>query len=151
MDDYYLNRYAQQYPDMTVKEFVEEMKRIKKETEEQEKIRQENEKKWFEDLIGKYVSIEHNRVSFTVFYVDKIFNHQLSTNFTVFNIYRSETEKKFSIQKENREINKLWLDNPYLIRSYGEKAKMKIITKEEYNNIEKLYNDFSEELKNINI
>ena len=146
-----LQRYSQMYPDMTIKELVEKLEQEKEEEEKKEKIRQENERKWFEDLIGEYVSINHNGCSFTVFKVDKPFNYALSINFMVYNVYRSPREGKFSIQKENRPINKYWIDNPYLQRSYGEKVNMKIITKEEYNKIEELYKTFGEDLKKLDI
>lgn len=151
MKDLTLQRYSELYPDMTIKELVEELKREKEEEEKKEKIRQENERKWFEDLIGKYVSINHNGCSFTVFKVDKTFDYTQFANFTVYNVYCSPKECKFSIHKENRDINKCWIDNPYLIRNYGDKAKMKLITKEEYDKIEELYKMFSQSLKNLNI
>jgi hypothetical protein len=113
-----------------------------------EKIRQENERKWFKDLVGKYVSINHNGVSFTVFFVDKEITYQM-TNFKVFNVYRDKD--KISIQEERREINKYWLDNPYLVRNFGEKANMKIITEEEYNKVKEIYNTFNKQLKELNI
>lgn len=57
-----LHRYSELYPDMTIKELVEKLQQDKKDADEKERIRQENEKKWFKDLVGKYVSINHNGV-----------------------------------------------------------------------------------------
>jgi hypothetical protein len=71
------------------------------------------------------------------------------TSFKVFNVYRDKD--KISIQEERRDVNKYWLDNPYLVRNYGEKANMKIITEEEYNKIKELYNTFNKQLKELNI
>ena len=143
-----LQLYSELYPDMTIKEFVEKFQQEKKDTDEKERIRQENEKKWFKDLVGKYVSINHNGVSFTIFFVDKEICCQM-TSFEVFNVYHDKN--KISIQKEKREINKYWLDNPYLVRTFGEKANMKIITEEEYNKVKELYNTFNKQLKELNI
>lgn len=120
----------------------------KKDADEKERIRQENEKKWFKDLVGKYVSINHNGVAFTIFFVDKEISYQM-TSFKVFNVYRDKNQ--FSIHEERRDINKYWLDNPYLVRTFGEKPNMKIITEEEYNKIKELYKTFNEQLKNLDI
>lgn len=120
----------------------------KKDADEKERIRQENEKKWFKDLVGKYVSINHNGVAFTIFFVDKEISYQM-TSFKVFNVYRDKNQ--VSIHEERRDINKYWLDNPYLVRTFGEKANMKIITEEEYNKIKELYETFNEQLKNLDI
>ena len=143
-----LQRYSELYPDMTIKELVEKLQQEKKDAGKKEKIRQENERKWFKDLVGKYVSINHNGVSFTIFFVDKEISYQM-TSFKVFNVYRDKD--KISIQEERRDVNKYWLDNPYLVRNYGEKANMKIITEEEYNKVKELYNTFCEQLEKLNI
>lgn len=143
----YLQRYSELYPDMTIKELVEKLQQEKKDADEKESIRQENEKKWFKDLVGKYVSINHNGVAFTIFFVDKEISYM--TSFKVFNVYRDKD--KFSIQQENREINKYWFDNPYLIKNYGDKANMKIITEEEYNKVKELYKTFNKQFKNLDI
>ena len=150
MNSINLQRYSELYPDMTIKELVEKLQEEKKDTDKKESIRQENEKKWFKELVGKYVSINHNGVSFTIFYVDKEIDCHL-TVFEVFNIYRSRSEKKFSIHKERREINKYWFDNPYLVRNFSEKANMKIITEAEYKKIEELYETYSVKLNELNI
>ena len=147
MDSIDLQRYSKLYPDMTIKELVEKLQQDKKDADEKERIRQENERKWFKDLVGKYVSINHNGVSFTIFFVDKEISYM--TSFKVFNVYRDKD--KFSIHKENREINKYWFDNPYLIKNYGDKANTKIITEEEYNKVKELYNTFNKQLKELNI
>lgn len=143
-----LLRYSELYPDMTIKELVEKLQQEKKDADKKERIRQENEEKWFKDLVGKYVSINHNGVSFTIFFVDKEITYQM-TSFKVFNVYRDKD--RVSIQEERREINKYWLDNPYLVRNFGEKANMKIITEEEYNKVKELYNTFNKQLKELNI
>lgn len=148
MDSIQLQRYYKLYPDMTIKELVEKLQQEKKDADEKERIRQENEKKWFKDLVGKYVSINHNGVAFTIFFVDKEISYQM-TSFKVFNVYRDKN--LFSIHEERRDINKYWLDNPYLVRTFGEKANMKIITEEEYNKIKELYETFNEQLKNLDI
>ena len=148
MDSIKLQRYSKLYPDMTIKELVEKLQQEKKDADEKERIRQENEKKWFKDLVGKYVSINHNGVAFTIFFVDKEISYQM-TSFKVFNVCRDKNN--FSIHEERRDINKYWLDNPYLVRTFGEKANMKIITEEEYNKIKELYKTFNEQLKNIDI
>lgn len=148
MDSIQLQRYYKLYPDMTIKELVEKLQQEKKDADEKERIRQENEKKWFKDLVGKYVSINHNGVAFTIFFVDKEISYQM-TSFKVFNVYRDKN--KFSIHEERRDINKYWLDNPYLVRTFGEKANMKIITEEEYNKIKELYETFNEQLKKLDI
>lgn len=147
MDNIALQRYSELYPDMTIKELVKKLNQEKKDADEKERIRRDNEKKWFDNLIGKYVSINHNSVAFTIFFVDKEISYM--TSFKVFNVYRDKD--KISIQKEIRDINKYWFDNPYLIKNYGEKANMKIITEEEYNKIEKLYKTFNKQLKNLDI
>lgn len=133
-----LQLYSKLYPDMTIKELVEKLQQDKKDDDEKERIRQENERKWFKDLIGKYVSINHNGNAFTIFFVDKEISQM--TSFEVFNVYHDKN--KISIQKERRGINKYWLDNPYLVRGYDEKANMKIITEEEYNKVKELYDNF---------
>jgi hypothetical protein len=133
---------------MTIKELVEKLQQEKKDADEKERIRQENEKKWFKDLVGKYVSINHNGYSFTIFFVDKEISGQMSS-FKVFNVYRNNGS--MSIQEERRDINKYWLDNPYLVRTFGEKANMKIITEEEYNKVKEIYNTFNKQLKELNI
>lgn len=143
-----LQIYSELYPNMTIKELVEKLQQEKKDADEKERIRQKNEEKWFKDLVGKYVSINHNGVSFTIFFVDKEICCQM-TSFNVFNVYRDKD--KISINEERRGINKYWLDNPYLVRTSGEKAKMKIITEEEYNKIKELYNTFNKQLKELNI
>ena len=145
-----LQRYSELYPDMTIKELVEKIQQDKKDVDEKERIRQENERKWFKDLVGKYVSINHNGVSFTIFFVDKEFScsYQM-TSFKVYDVCRDKN--KVSIQEERRGINKYWLDNPYLVRTFGEKANMKIITEEEYNKVKELYNTLSKQLKNLDI
>lgn len=148
MNTLYLQRYSELYPDMTIKELVEKLQQEKKDADEKERIRQENERKWFKELVGKYVSINHNGVAFTIFFVDKEISYQM-TSFKVFNVYRDKDN--FSIQEERREINKYWLDNPYLKSNYVEKANMKIITEEEYNKVKELYKTFSEQLKNLDI
>ena len=107
-----------------------------------EEIRRDNEIKWFNDLIGKYVSINHNGVAYTVLYVDKTPVYGLCTRYDVFNVYWSKN--KFSIEKEvGREINNHWFKCPYSEISYGgEHSSMKIITKEEYQEIEKTFNEY---------
>ena len=150
MDSITLQRYSELHPDMTIKELVKKLQQEKEDADEKERIRQENEKKWFKDLVGKYVSINHNGVSFTIFYVNVEADNNLTT-FEVFNIYRSRSEKKFSIHKERREIYKYWFDNPYLVRNFGEKANMKIITEAEYKKIEELYETYSVKLNELNI
>lgn len=145
MDSIQLQRYYKLYPDMTIKELVEKLQQEKKDADEKERIRQENEKKWFKDLVGKYVSINHNGVAFTIFFVDKEISYQRTSSFKVFNVYRDKN--KFSIHQETIEINRYWLD----IKTFGEKANMKIITEEEYNKIKELYKTFNEQLKNLDI
>ena len=143
-----LQRYSELYPYITIKELVEKLWQEKKDADEKERMRQENETKWFKDLVGKYVSINHNGVAFTIFFVDKEISCQM-TSFKVFNVYCDKN--KISIQEERRDINKYWFDNPYLVRNYGEKANTKIITEEEYNKVKELYNTFREQLEKLNI
>lgn len=145
MDSIKLQRYSKLYPDMTIKELVEKLQQEKKDADEKERILQENEKKWFKDLVGKYVSINHNGVAFTIFFVDKEISYQRTSSFKVFNVYRDKN--KFSIHEETIEINRYWLD----IKTFGEKPNMKIITEEEYNKIKELYETFNEQLKNLDI
>jgi hypothetical protein len=143
--------FSEMHPEMTLREFADSLKEKEEETRKKEQIRRDNEKKWFEDLIGKYVSINHNGDAYTVLYVDKTPGYGLSTKYDVFNVYRSKN--KFSIEKEKRrEINKLWFKCPYSEPSYGgEHSSMKIITKEEYEEIEKTYNEYKTQGELLNL
>lgn len=149
MDNKQIINFSEMHPEMTLKEFADNLKKNEEELMKKEQIRSDNEIKWFNDLIGKYVSINHNGAAYTVLYVDKTPNS--CTNYDVFNVYRSKN--KFSIEKEDkREINKLWFKCPYSKISYGgEHSSMKIITKEEYQEIEKTYNEYKTKGKLLNL
>lgn len=62
-------------------------------------------------------------------------------------------KNKFSIEKEvGREINKHWFKCPYSEISYGgEHSSMKIITKEEYQEIEKTFNEYKTKGELLNL
>ena len=151
MDNKQIIIFSEMHPEMTLKEFADNLKEKEEETKKKEQIRRDNEIKWFDDLIGKYVSINHNGVSYTVLYVDKTPVYGLSTKYDVFNVYRSRN--KFSIEKEvGREINEHWFKCPYSEISYGgEHSSMKIITKEEYEEIEKTYNEYKTKGELLNL
>ena len=141
--------FSETHPEMTLKEFADSLKENEEKLRKEEEIRQNNERKWFDDLVGKYVSINHNGAAYTVLYVDKTPNS--CSNYDVFNVYRSIY--KFSIEKENkREINNLWFKCPYSKIAYGgEHSSMKIITKEEYQEIEKTYNEYKTKGELLNL
>lgn len=151
MDNRQIIAFSETHPEMTLKEFADSLKENEEKLRKEEEIRRKDEKKWFDDLIGKYVSINHNGVSYTVLYVDKTPVHGACTRYDVFNVYRSRD--KFSIEKEKgREVNKYWFKCPYSEISYGgEHSSMKIITKEEYQEIEKTYNEYQSKGKLLNL
>lgn len=151
MDNKQIIYFSETHPGMTLKEFADSLKEKEEELKKKEEIRRDNEIKWFNDLIGKYVSINHNCVAYTVLYVDKTPVYGLCTRYDVFNVYWSKN--KFSIEKEvGREINKHWFKCPYSEISYGgEHSSMKIITKEEYQEIEKTFNEYKTKGELLNL
>ena len=125
-------------PNITVAEYLDIFNKRQKAYQEILDERLNNRAKWYNDLVGRYFIIDFNTCSYCVVNVDKMFNSDLTKQFPVYNIYRSHD--KFSIDKENRIVNKLWFDCPYDDEYYGKgSAKVKEITKEEFDNFGKLY------------
>ena len=141
-----LENYSKRYPNITVEELIENIKKEKKQALVDDETRKENEKKWFEDLIGKYILIDFNDKSYVVFYCDKsIMSSFYDTKFECFNIHR--TSKGFDLSKEKRGINYLWFNCPYTNQFGCDSAKITFITEEKYNQIAEIYNTMESRLK----
>lgn len=137
-------------PNITVAEYLDIFNKRQKAYQEILDEQLNNRAKWYNDLVGRYFIIDFNKCSYCVVNVDKMFNSDLTKQFPVYNIYRSQD--KFSIDKENRIVNKLWFDCPYEDKYYGKgSAKVKEITKEEFDNFGKLYESQAALFNSLNL
>ena len=144
-----LEIYAKKYPNISVEELIENIKKERNQTLEDDDIRRENEAKWFKDLIGKYILIDFNGLSIIVFHCDKSLLRPFDKNkFECFSIGRST--KGYTLSKDERKISHLWLNCPYTNKIFDDsivKTKIEIITEEKYNQIVKTYNTMKSQLK----
>lgn len=137
-------------PNITVAEYLDIFNKRQKAYQEILDEQLNNRAKWYNDLVGRYFIIDFNTCSYCVVNVDKMFNSDLTKQFPVYNIYRSQD--KFSIDKENRIVNKLWFDCPYEDEHYGKGSiNVKEITKEEFDNFGKLYESQAALFNSLNL
>ena len=137
-------------PNITLAEYLNQLNERQKIEREKRAEQLNNRVQWYKDLIGRYFIINFNGCAYSVVNVDKMFSSDLTTQFPVYNIYRSKD--KFSIDKENRIINKLWFNCPYEDEYYGKgTTKVKEITKEEFENFTKLYESQSMLFNSLNL
>lgn len=124
-------------PELNISEYLDSLKKRKQEADKEAHDLYENKRRWYEALVGRYFMINFNGASFTCFYVDKEFSSNICTDYVVYDIYRGNDE--FSIKKEKRPVNKYWMKNPYEDSFTTTSTTIKEISKEEYDDIEKLY------------
>lgn len=137
-------------PNITVAEYLDIFNKRQKAYQEILDEQLNNRAKWYNDLVGRYFIIDFNTCSYCVVNVDKMFNSDLTKQFPVYNIYRSQD--KFSIDKESTLVNKLWFDCPYEDEYYGKGSiKVKEITKEEFDNFGKLYESQAALFNSLNL
>lgn len=137
-------------PNITVAEYLDIFNKRQKVYQEILDEQLNNRAKWYNNLVGRYFIIDFNTCSYCVVNVDKMFNSDLTKQFPVYNIYRSKD--KFSIDKESTLVNKLWFDCPYEDEYYGKgSAKVKEITKEEFDNFGKLYESQAALFNSLNL
>lgn len=137
-------------PNITVAEYLDIFNKRQKAYQEILDEQLNNRAKWYNDLVGRYFIIDFNTCSYCVVNVDKMFNSDLTKQFPVYNIYRSHD--KFSIDKENIIVNKLWFDCPYEDEYYGKGSiNVKEITKEEFDNFGKLYESQAALFNSLNL
>lgn len=144
-----LEIYAKRYPNISVEELIENIKKEKKQTlADDDKIRKENEEKYFKDLIGKYILIDFGKSSF-IFHCNKSLLGSFYDALDIvdgFSIYRSP--KGFELTKQEKAINYLWFNCPYTNRIGGaDDTKIEIITEEKYNQLVEIYNTMESQLK----
>lgn len=137
-------------PNITVAEYLDIINKRQKAEEEKREEQLNNRAQWYKGLVGRYFIIDFNTCSYCVVNVDKMFTGDLTKQFPVYNIYRSKD--KFSIDKESTLVNKLWFDCPYEDEYYGKGSiKVKEITKEEFDNFEKLYESQAALFNSLNL
>lgn len=137
-------------PNITLAEYLGILNKRQKADQEKLDEQLNNIFQWYKDLVGRYFIIDFNTCSYCVVNVDKMFTGDLTKQFPVYNIYRSKD--KFSIDKESTLVNKLWFDCPYEDEYYGKGSiKVKEITKEEFNNFEKLYESQAALFNSLNL
>ena len=125
-------------PNITVAEYLDLLNKRQKEEKEKYDEQLNRKAQWYNDLVGRYFIIDFNGYSYCVVNVDTMFNRDLTKQFPVYNIYRSQD--KLSIDRENRIVNKLWFNCPYEDNLYvNSSTNVKEITKEEFDNFRKLY------------
>lgn len=143
-----LEIYAKKYPNISIEELIENIKKERNQTLEDDDIRKENEEKWFNDLIGKYIIIDFSSSSF-IFHCNKSLLGAFYNVLTIvdgFSIYRSP--EGFELAKQKKAINYLWFNCPYTNRIGGDgDTKIEIITEEKYNQLVEIYNTMGSQLK----
>ena len=138
MDIKDLKSYISANPNITVAEYLDLLNQRQKAEKEKYDEQLNRKAQWYNDLVGRYFIIDFNGYSYCVVNVDTMFNSDLTKQFPVYNIYRSQD--KLSIDRENRIVNKLWFNCPYEDDLYvNNSTKVKEITKEEFDNFRKLY------------
>lgn len=141
-----LEIYAKKYPNISIEELIENIKKERNQTLEDDDIRRENEEKWFNDLIGKYILVDFKGGSYLVFHCNKsILKSFYDVKFDCFTIYRSS--KGFELSKQKRTINYSWFNCPYTNQIGSSDTKIAIITEEKYNQITEIYNTMKSQLK----
>ena len=142
-----LELYAKKYPNISIEQLIENIKKESDKTPEEDAIRKENEKKWFEDLIGKYIRIDFPSSHFSlVFHCNEsLLGSFYHVKVVGFNFYR--TSEGFELAKDEKAINYLWFNCPYTNRIVPEDTKMEIITEEKYNQLVEIYNAMDSQLK----
>ena len=137
-------------PNITVAEYLDLLNKRHKEEKEKYDEQLNRKAQWYNDLVGRYFIIDFNGYSYCVVNVNTTFNSDLTKQFPVYNIYRSPD--KLSIDRENRIVNKLWFNCPYEDEHYVKSsAKVKEITKEEFDNFKKLYESQSVLFNSLNL
>ena len=137
-------------PNITVAEYLDIINKRQKAEEEKREEQLNNRAQWYKGLVGRYFIIDFNTCSYCVVNVDKMFTGDLTKQFPVYNIYRSQD--KFSIDKESTLVNKLWFDCPYEDEYYSKGSiKVKEITKEEFDNFGKLYESQAALFNSLNL
>ena len=137
-------------PNITVAEYLDILNKRHKEEKEKYDEQLNRKAQWYNDLVGRYFIIDFNGYSYCVVNVDTMFNRDLTKQFPVYNIYRSQD--KLSIDRENRIVNKLWFNCPYEGDLYvNSSTKVKEITKEEFDNFRKLYESQSVLFNSLNL
>lgn len=137
-------------PNITVAEYLDLLNKRQKEEKEKYDEQLNRKAQWYNDLVGRYFIIDFNGYSYCVVNVDTTFNRDLTKQFPVYNIYRSQD--KLSIDRENRIVNKLWFNCPYEYELYVKSStKVKEITKEEFDNFGKLYESQSVLFNSLNL
>lgn len=142
-----LEIYAKKYPNISVEELIEKIKKERKPTFADDDIRKENEEKWFKDLIGKYILIDFGSSSF-IFHCNKSLLGSFYDVLNIvdgFNIYRSP--EGFELTKREKAINYLWFNCPYTNCIDSSDTKIEIITEEKYRQIVEIYNTMKSQLK----
>ena len=141
METNYIKSYLSSHPEASLKDYVDYLDSIEKEKRDKETERQNNERKYFESMIGKYFIINFNNSSYIVVYIDKL----ISGTRDKFKCYDIIIGQKFSIECEIREFNKFWfINNPYLPPVLGQACQWtKEISKEEYEAIVKQYEEIT--------
>lgn len=143
-----LEIYSKKYPNISIEELIENIKKERNQTLTDDDIRKENEEKWFNDLIGKYILIDFGD-SQMVFHCNKSLRSFYDVAVEGFTIYRSAIDLEgISISKGERAINYLWFNCPYTNKIGGDfDPKIEIITEEKYNQLAEIYNTMSSQIK----
>lgn len=142
-----LEIYAKRYPNISIEQLIEKIKKERKPTLADDDIRKENEEKWFKNLIGKYILIDFVSSSF-IFHCNKLLLGPFYDVLNIvdgFSIYRSP--EGFELTKQEKAINYLWFNCPYTNRIGSSDTKIEIITEEKYKQIAEIYNTMNSQLK----
>lgn len=109
--------YLQQNPEATLKDYNKYIIEIENEKINQEKTREENCEKYYRNLIGKKLLIDHNG-SRKIAFILKDYNYKAidhsARNFETLICYSIQADKKIIVhENESQFINLIWLGNPY--------------------------------------
>ena len=133
-----LINYLSIHPNDKLFDYVNFLKEQEDITRNERKELLHNRLEWYKALVGRYFIIDFNGCSYCVVYIDKLFTNDITTKFLTYDIYRSSVQ--FSITKENRPINRFWLNCPYEDECFGKcTTKVKEITKEEFDKYTKIF------------
>lgn len=146
--------YLAQNPDATLTQYNEYCEDVKNYNKIFEAERQQNEKKYYDSLIGKYFKINHNDRSFLYFKLGRGEYKRFSSDGLAINLVYTSRNTIEKIEVENREIiNELWMPNPYRIGYYSTDTNgcksVEEITQQQYENLLNTFNRMSEQIYRI--